>query len=437
MASHETKRMGSLCKPRERGGDNQTTDAAPNSVTISPFLKLPREIRDQIYHDFYTNPSQRCVRIERRHLRYFVPTATRILLLLHGDELLLNHQIAEEALEALFKHHTVLMSGGPFVISSLLSRIEKQAGDRGKHWLRLLKHVEFDWCTFPHLSNYPPSAKEAKGQKPWWVEHDGVEVDVDYVRSTRDKGHNNEYDNESRGYDDNRFRPADLDLYPNLTRLTDNNPHTLDPADPFGFSSHYPFGEPDRPDEGQRLSYEEVYDKLCLLVEAEVTPLFEYLSSPTFRLRSITIPLFFLSKRVQQQRAISKPGFPVPMQTSYWVHFAVHALLMLHSWFSDGSSRSTLQEVKIKYMPKTTLVLLDPADDLNRMVRDGVFFSEEDESREGEGEVFKALWNEVEAYGVSRKSFKADVQMATWANGIERSALEITFRKARFVEVSV
>jgi hypothetical protein len=123
------------------------------------------------------------------------------------------------------------------------------------------------------------------------------------------------------------------------------------------------------------------------------------------------------------------------MQTSYWVHVAVQAMLMLHSYYSGGSSRSTLEEVKIKYMPKSTLVLLDPADDLDRMVREGVFFTETDGSRDWEGEPIKALWNEIEAYGVGRKNFDADVRIATWANGIERSALEVTFTKARSIDV--
>jgi len=110
------------------------------------FLDLPRELRDQIYHELFClrdERSQRALRMERRSLKYFQPTAPAILLVLHHQSLLLNRQIAHEALELLFKKHTVFFSCGPFVLKTLLQRIERHNGPASQ-WLKWIKAIELD-----------------------------------------------------------------------------------------------------------------------------------------------------------------------------------------------------------------------------------------------------------------------------------------------------
>jgi hypothetical protein len=121
--------------------------------------------------------------------------------------------VAREALEILFKNHNVFLSCGPFVLKTLLERIEEQNGP-GRQWLKWLKAIELDWVTFPNLTHYPPDREE--GRDEWYWEHDEVEVDVDYIRGAQYSGHYDEYDHEGGHYDDNFYDPSDSSLYPSF-----------------------------------------------------------------------------------------------------------------------------------------------------------------------------------------------------------------------------
>ncbi len=122
------------------------------------FLKLPRELRDHIYNHVFCLPdprSERALRIERRNLKYFAPSPASILLVLHHEYLLLNRQIAREALELLLKRHTVFFSCGPFVLKSLLERIEQAPANMGKHWLKCMKESPAGLGHFPQFETIP------------------------------------------------------------------------------------------------------------------------------------------------------------------------------------------------------------------------------------------------------------------------------------------
>ena len=193
--------------------------------------------------------------LERRHLRYFKPSPAAILSVLRCKELLLNHQICAEALELVLKKHTIALSCGPFVLTSLLRRIEQH--ELGKLWLSWLRSIELEWETFPYLLWYPPNWQKHE-LRDWDGESDKVEADVDYpdVRDGPASTNHNEHDYEGPGYDDNMYNPSDMELYP---VQPDDNPalvHKTNPTDPFGLNTHDPFTRPTSRSEERRVGKE-------------------------------------------------------------------------------------------------------------------------------------------------------------------------------------
>lgn len=413
----------------------------------------------QIYDHAFSlqdDRGERALRIERRNLKYFEPSAAAILLVLHHEYFLLNRQIAREALEVLFKHHTVFLSCGPFVLKALLEKIEQENGP-GRQWLKWMKKIELDWVTFPNLKLYPPDREE--GRDEWYWEQDEDEVDVDYVRGAQHSSHYDEYDHEGNHYEDNFYEPSDTSLYPSF-----HQPSALPPAsgidpfgfanhhlpaveiDPFGLRTHYPFADPwaDPPEdaedaEEEAISAEDIGTKLDLLVSMEVTPLFTYLASPTFsNLSSITIPLYFISKHMLYYRGLTRPGYRLPTKIRYWVHVCVHALLML---VPSSSTTPTLREVCVKYLPWDIWASMDPADDLRRLVDKGIWFDEAEDGeggeRENEGEAFRAVWAEAAAQlpGPTRRrlGLSADIRFVPWDGNVDSwrvgDELEIVLRR--------
>jgi hypothetical protein len=286
---------------------------------------------------------------------------------------------------------------------------------------------------------YPPNRENGKDE--WWWENDGVEVDVDYVTGAHTSAHYDEYDAEGYGYDDNFYEAEDNSLYPSFfayPNAAHPQPQSFAPAsaDPFGFSTHYPFSDPSQApgDDPETDPGTTVHDgiaaKLDLLVEMEVTPLFEYLASPTFTLSSITLPLYFVSRQRMYHR-----NFPLPLKLRYWIHVAVHALHMLHS--PSSSSSSKLDEVRIKYMPWDIWATMDPSDDLHQMVDEDILFQDgEDDERHGQGEAFKAVWEGLAEKGVDVREggLRADVRLVRWEGDLDKwrvgDELEVVLRRA-------
>ncbi|KAI4946739.1 hypothetical protein J4E91_006910 [Alternaria rosae] len=414
-------------------------DAVPSHVF--PFLRLPRELRDQIYD--YTFAAQEFSvdrAIERRHLKYFKPSAAAILLITRHQYFLLNRQVAREALEILFKNHTVYLSCGPFVLKALLEKIEEPNGP-GRQWLKWLKKIELDWENLPNLQHYPPDREE--GRDVWYWEHDQEEVNVDYIRGAYYSGHYDEYDHEGTSYDDNMYDASNSSLYPSFRQPATTQPPNAN--DPFGFTTHYPFADPTL-DPVREASAADIATKLDLLVSMEVTPLFTYLASPTFNLSSITLPLRFISRGSHQSRSVSRPGFALPLKIRYWVQVCVHALLMLTSAHESGASSSTpLQEVRVKYAPVDIWASMEPTDDLRRIVDLGVWFDNPEEGqeveREGEGEAFRAVWEGMRArtsYDERKRlgrrwGLKADITFDPWDGDMDKGRVgdevEIVFTK--------
>ena len=331
-------------------------------------------------------------------MKYFKPSAASILLVTRHDYFLLNRQVAREALQVLFKQHTVFLSSGPFVLKALLEKIEEPNGP-GRQWLKWLRDIELDWVTFPSLQHYPPEINEWRDESHW--EHDTVEVDVDYIRGAYYNGHYDEYDHEGMHYEDNYYDPSNTSLYPSFRPPTTATAQTAD--DPFGFATHYPFTDPTR-DPVREASAADISSRLDLLVSQEVTPLFTYLASPTFNLHSITLPLAFISRESHFQRSASRPGYALPLKIRYWVQVCVHALLMLVSP-TEHAANPPLDEVRVKYAPADIWASMEPADNLGRMVTAGVWFDEDDDNnagagagaghRAGEGEAFRAVWQSM------------------------------------------
>ncbi|KAJ4363726.1 hypothetical protein N0V95_001042 [Ascochyta clinopodiicola] len=417
-----------------------------SSEPILPFLRLPRELRDQIYHhalNIPDNRSDRALRIERRNLKHFKPSAAALLLVLHHEYFLLNQQVAREALEVLFKHHVVFLSCGPFVLKSLLEAVEQQHGPGGQ-WLKWLKSVELDWVTFPDLRMYPPDRTHGKDE--WWFEQeagdDDIEIDVDYIRGAAYNGHYDEHDHTGGYYDDNFYDPSDASLYP----AYHHQPPVLNPnapaSDIFGFADHNPFMDAEETYHPTNSSntIEDLSTKLDLLVNMEVTPLFSYLSSPTFpSLTSITLPLYFISRESYLHRQHSRPGYTLPLKVRYWVHVAAHALATLHS-------STSLREVRIKYMPWDIWASMDSCDDLHRIVERGVWFDDpvvdgEGGERECEGEAFRCLWRQLEQNlmldgepsGLGRLDLQTSITFVRWDGEMDSyrvgDELEVVFTK--------
>ncbi|KAF2682445.1 hypothetical protein K458DRAFT_342065 [Lentithecium fluviatile CBS 122367] len=420
--------------------------AAKTAVFAFPFLQLPRELRDLVYHYTFSLPDPRAdhdLRIERRHLKHFAPSACSILLLLHHECLLLNHQVVREALEVLFKHHTILFSCGPYVLKELLMRVEDK-GYPCKQWLKWIKSVEFDWVTFPNLKLYPPEKLAKKDE--WWWERDGQEVDVGYVTGGTYNGHYDEHDHEGSHYNDNIYGAEDVSLYPSRHQpgASASNPSS---NDVFGFSSHYPFGDPLSEPSYDVEATEHMDSKLDLLISSEVAPLFDYLATPVFSLTSITLPLYFVTKQPHIPSREYPWGYSLPLKIRYWTQVCIHALLMLHrsspvsvsSSSGSSSAMPTLQEVRIKYMPWDIWASMDPNDNLYRMAEKGVWFNggeDEINEREGEGEAFRAVWAGLQEKGLcvgeDRMSLEAEINFVKWDGDLDGrrvgDELEVVFR---------
>ncbi|KAH6638216.1 hypothetical protein C7974DRAFT_356440 [Boeremia exigua] len=428
--------------PDTSAGDGHN---APSRL-ILPFLRLPRELRDQIYNHAFNIPdkrSDRALRIERRNLKHFCPSAAALLLILHHEYFLLNRQVALEALEALFKHHTVFLSCGPFVLKLLLEAVEQH--ESGAQWLTWLKAIELDWVTFPDLRMYPPDRTE--GRDEWWFEsgggegHDNIEVDVDYVRGAAYNGHYDEHDHTGGYYDDNFYDPADTALYPAYTHHAPAlNPNTA-ANDLSSLFDHNPFQDAEEAYHPTTTSHtvEDLSTKLDLLVDMEVAPLFTYFSNTTFpHLTSVTLPLYFISRESFWHRRNSRPGYTLPLKVRYWVHVAAHALCML-----DAST--TLAEVRVKYMPWDIWASMDSCDDLSRIVERGVWFNDpvtdgEGGEREYEGEAFRCVWDMLVERGLcagnggTRMGLQSSIRLVKWDGEMDSyrvgDELEVIFTKA-------
>jgi hypothetical protein len=330
----------------------------------------------------------------------------------------LNRQVAREALEVLCKYHTVFLSCGPYVLKQLLARIEEKGGLYRK-LLRWLKKIELDWVTFPNLRIYPP--ERADGKDEWWWERHGQEVDVDYIRGAAYNGNYDEHDYEGGYYDDNFYGAEDDALYWQHQAGSSADPV---PNDPFGFASHYPFADPHSEPSYDVDATEHVDSKLDLLISMEVTPLFEYLATPVFSLTSITLPLYFISKPSHMNRTATRPGYTLPLKVRYWTQVCIRALLMLHG---SSSSATTLQEVRIRYMPWDIWASMEPADDLHRMAARGVWYRDSDDptgERECEGEAFRAIWAGMQERGLckedDRMGLNADVRFVEWSGDLDK-----------------
>ncbi|KAH7399246.1 hypothetical protein BKA66DRAFT_508199 [Pyrenochaeta sp. MPI-SDFR-AT-0127] len=406
---------------------------------VFPFLKLPRELRDQIYDHVFRlqdHRSERALRIERRNLKQFKPSPAALLLVLHHEYFLLNQQVAREALQVLLKSHTVFLSCGPFVLKSLLEKVEQQNG-LGRQWLNRMKKIELDWVTFPNLKLYPPDRED--GRDTWYWEQDESDVQVDYVRGAQHHGHYDEYDHEGGHYEDNFYEASNTSLYPSFHQPSIS--HATSTDDPFGFASHYPFADPSQ-DATQDVSAEDVTTKLDLLVSMEVLPLFTYLASQTFNLTSITVPLYFISKHAHHHRSITRPGYALPLKIRYWVQVCIQALLMLTT-SNRPLTQPPLQQVRVKYLPWDIWASMDPADDLHRMVEKGLWFDDPDAAegggRESEGEAFRAVWADMRAQvshegrGTRRFGLSADVKFVPWDGNVDScrvgDELEVVFTK--------
>jgi hypothetical protein len=299
-----------------------------------------------------------------------------------------------------------------------------------------MRNIELDWVTFPDLKHYPPDREN--GRDEWYWEQDQQEVDVDYIRGAQYNGHYDEYDHEGGHYDDNFYDPSDATLYPSFRQPPAAVAHN--PDDPFGLANHNPFVDPSQ-DPQNTATYMDVATNLDLLVQMEVTPLFAYLASPTFNLTSITVPLFFISKESHHLRSTSRPGFALPLKCRYWAHVCQHALLMLGHTTYFGSASPTLQEVRVKYLPWDIWASMDPADDLRRMAKEGVWLDEpeaaEGGERESEGESFRAVWAGLQEKGLwkgkERMGLQADVKFVKWDGNVNSwrvgDELEVVFTR--------
>ncbi|KAL5121378.1 hypothetical protein ACEQ8H_000846 [Pleosporales sp. CAS-2024a] len=406
--AHKASRPAALAEPPGR---------------VFPFLRLPRELRDlignilsslhcplallanriQIYDCTFRLEDDRgirALRIERRHLKYFRPTPAAILLVLHHEYFLVNRQLAREALEILLKNHTILLSAGPFVLKALLQRIEAAPNGPGRQWLKWMRSIQLDWVTFPNLVHYPPDRSAGREEWYWETEDDD--------------------DDEGGHYDDNLYDASDATLYPSF-QWPPTGP-TADDAN-------------DDDDAPPHLAREDISTKLDLVVAMEVAPLFTYLSTPTFALDSITTPLYFISRESHVLRNTTRPGYVLPLQIRYWVHVCAHALLML------VSGPSALNQVVVRYMPWDIWACMTPADDLPRLVTDGVWFdgppghaAHREGEGEGEGEAFRAVWGVLRSKGCTgRMGLETRIRHVKWDGNMNAShmgdELEVVFRR--------
>lgn len=395
----------------------------------------------QIYNHALSIPdkrSDRALRIERRNLKHFRPSAAALLLILHHEYFLLNRQIALEALEALFKHHSVFLSCGPFVLKSLLEAVEQHPP--GAQWLAWLKAIELDWVTFPDLRMYPPD--RTQGRDEWWFEADADDVldaDVDYVRGAAYSSHYDEHDYTGNYYDDNFYDPADAALYPSYDHHAPAVNPTTAADDLSTLLDHNPFQDAEEAYHPTTSPTNDLTTKLSLLVETEVSPLFAYLSSPSFpSLTTLTLPLYFISRDSFAHRRASRPAYTLPLKVRFWAHVAAHALELL------VQPTSPLARVRVRYMPWDIWASMDSCDDLGRMVRLGVWFDDEERDgpggeREDEGEAFRVVWALLGERGVDvgkgkgRMGLRAESRVVKWDGEMDSyrvgDELEVVFTK--------
>lgn len=343
----------------------------------------------------------------------------------------------------------MFLSCGPFVLKSLLEAVQQHGP--GAQWLSWLKAIELDWVTFPDLRMYPPD--RTYGRDEWWFEaadngYDGVEIDVDYVRGAAYSGHYDEHDYTGGYYDDNFYDPSDPALYPAYTHNAPAvNPQaaaddisTLFDHNPFNDAeeTYHPAATTSHP------SADDISTKLDLLVDMEVAPLFAHLSSTTFfpSLTSITLPLYFISRESLAHRRAARPDYALPLKVRFWVHVAAHALSMLLS------TSSALTTIVVRYVPWDIWASMDSVDDLNRIVREGVWFDDSERDgeggeREGEGEAFRAMWRILEERGLwggneggevrARRGLRSASRLVKWDGQMDShrvgDELEVVFTK--------
>ncbi|KAF2201121.1 hypothetical protein GQ43DRAFT_440892 [Delitschia confertaspora ATCC 74209] len=395
-------------------------------MSAFPLLRLPRELRDHIYDYVFAIPDTRCarsLRIERRHLTYFRPTAASILLILHQECLLLNQQVAAEALELLLKKHTVLFSCGPFVLNSFLSRIEQEPTGQGKKWLKSLKHVEMDWVTFPNMRFYPPRWNNSNSSDEDYDPDNATMLDEDYI-----------WDYEGEGYDDNLYNSSTATVWPSYQQQGSSSQNQAAPgADPFGFASHNPFSNPLSEPTYDVRAQQDVYSALDYLVDTEVKPLFTFLSSKAFALSTMTLPLYFISQKWFQHRVVSRPDHVLPLKLRYWVNAVAHAVLLLCP--PDPAMLPKLKELRIKYMPWDIWASMDPSENLQEICERGIW-GRDDEV--GYGEAFKAVWEELQKmnFRFGKHELDINVRYVKWEMDLDQSSrvgdeLEVIIKRPR------
>lgn len=291
---------------------------------------------------------------------------------------------------------------------------------------------------------YPPD--RTHGRDEWWFEtaedeYDSAEVDVDCVRGAAYNGHYDEHDHTGGYYDDNFYDPGDASLYPAYRHQAPVLNPDAAANDISSLFDHNPFQDAEETYHPTQTSntIEDLSTKLDLLVETEVTPLFTYLSSPTFpSLTSITLPLYFISRESFFHRRNSRPGYTLPLKVRYWVHVAAHALSLLHS-------STTLTEVRVKYMPWDIWASMDSCDDLHRIMEKGVWFNDsladgEGGEREHEGEAFRCIWAMLVEKGLctgngeTRMGLSSSIRLVKWDGEMDSyrvgDELEVVFTKA-------
>ncbi|KAF2498612.1 hypothetical protein BU16DRAFT_524699 [Lophium mytilinum] len=431
--------------------------AEDNAEKPFRFFALPRELRDQVYHHVFELPDSRSPRalcIERRHLAFFKPTPASILLILHQEDLLWNRQVAREALEVLFKKHTVFLSSGPFVLTRFLKMIQEQVGchrgqkvdinkadneqagadlgsalqhvddPMGPVVLSWLKRIELDWITFPNLRFYPPWRWDDAPSVPWvdpWVDEDPssfnspprpkelrTETSWNYAGESSEYYDDNYYD-DRKGWPDYSWEEFYEDAQDVQDAREDDDPEEQDSGDPFGFDGHYPFSDPTSEPRWDDSTPRDARTALDRLISREVMPLFAYLSTPPIALTSITIPLFFVSRPKHHSRASLPEDMKLPLRIRYWTKVIASALYML----LNRTDNQPLQEVRIRYAPFDIWASLEPTDDLLKLESEGLWNTEGEfnfKSGDGEGQAFKAVQAELRELGVEWGPKTVDVK---------------------------
>ncbi|KAF2869381.1 hypothetical protein BDV95DRAFT_577204 [Massariosphaeria phaeospora] len=271
---------------------------------------------------------------------------------------------------------------------------------------------------------YPPNRSDGKDE--WWWENTSGSDEMDYDYD----GHDDEHDHEGSYYDDNFYDPTDTSLYPSYAQSTPSQAPAPGMADGPAFPMPLP----------APLEQTDIATKLDLLVSLEVTPLFAYLSTPSFALSSITVPLYFMNQTSFHARFAARPDYALPLKIRYWAHVAAHALAMLRR----PAAATTLAEVRVKYMPWDIWASMNPADDLHAMVETGVWGDETededgdgdaDEQRGAKGMAFRAVWMALLDMGVESpgEGLSAHVRFVKWEGDLDKwrvgDELEVVFTR--------